>query len=83
MERDNRMNMGNIMKLMNLKNQFAQTHPKFAAFFQNGLAQGIEEGSVIEITVTKPDGTATTGNMRVQQSDLEMLQELKNLQGNI
>jgi hypothetical protein len=76
------MNMGNVMKLMNFKNQFAQTHPKFAAFFQKVLVQGIEEGSVIEITITKPDGTAATGNMRVQQSDLEMLQELRNLQGN-
>jgi hypothetical protein len=73
------MNMGNVMKLMNLRNQFVQTHPKFAAFFQNVLAQGIEEGSVIEITVTRPDGAATTGNMRVQASDLKMLQELKNL----
>jgi hypothetical protein len=71
------MNMGNVMKLMNFQNRFVQTHPKFAAFFHNVLAQGMEEGSVIEITVTKPDGTATTGNMRVQQSDLEMLQELK------
>jgi hypothetical protein len=76
------MNMSNIMKLMNLQNRFAQTHPKFAAFFKSVVAQGIEEGSVIEITVTKPDGTSTTGNMRVQQSDLEMLQEIKNLQGN-
>jgi hypothetical protein len=76
------MNMGNIMKLMNFQSQFAQTHPKFAAFFQKVLAQGIEEGCVIEITVTKPDGTTATGNMRVQQSDLEMLRELKNLQGN-
>jgi predicted amidohydrolase len=70
------MNMGSVM---NLRNQFVQTHPKFAAFFQNVLGQGIEEGSVIEITVTRPDGTTTTGNMRVQASDLEMLQELKNL----
>jgi hypothetical protein len=77
------MNMGNIMKLMSFQSRFAQTHPKFAAFFQNVTAQGIEEGSVIEITVTKPDGTATTGNMRVQQSDLEMLQELKNMRGNV
>jgi hypothetical protein len=76
------MNMGSITKLMNFQNQFVQTHPKFAAFFQKVLVQGIEEGSVIEITVTKPDGTAATGNMRVQLSDLEMLRELKNLRGN-
>jgi hypothetical protein len=73
------MNMASIMKLMNLQNRFVQTHPKFAAFFKNMLAQGVEEGSVIEITVTKTDGTTATGNMRVQASDLEMLQELKNM----
>jgi hypothetical protein len=71
------INPGAMMKLMNLKNQFTQTHPKFAAFFQAMISQGLEEGSVIEITVTKPDGTSTTGNMRVQQSDLELFQELQ------
>jgi hypothetical protein len=39
------MNMGNVKKLMNLQNQFVQTHPKFAAFFQNVLAQGIDEAA--------------------------------------
>lgn len=71
-----------MMKLMNAKNQFEQNHPKFVAFFQTILAQGIEEGSVIEITVTKPDGTPVTANMRVQKSDLEMVEQLKDLAAN-
>jgi hypothetical protein len=73
------VNPATIMKLMGLKNKFTQAHPKFAAFFQTVISQGIEEGTVIEITVTKPDGTPVTGNMRVQQSDLELIQELQNL----
>ena len=73
------MNAGAIMKLMAAKGQFEQNHPKFAAFFRTILSQGFEEGSVIEITVTKPDGTATTANMRVQKSDLELVQQLKEL----
>jgi hypothetical protein len=70
------------MKLMGAKNQFEQTHPKFAAFFGTMLRQGVEEGSVIEITVTSPDGVPVTGNMRVQQSDLELIRQLKELAGN-
>ncbi len=73
------VNPAAIMKLMGAKNQFEKTHPKFAAFFQTVFTQGVEEGSVIEITVTKPDGTPTTANMRVQKSDIELVQELKNL----
>lgn len=73
------VNPAAIMKLMGAKNQFEQTHPKFAAFFQTILTQGVEEGSVIEITVTKPDGTPVTANMRVQKSDLELVQQLKEL----
>ena len=42
---------------------------------------GINEGDVIEITVTKSDGTPVTANMKVQKSDLELLEELKGLGG--
>jgi hypothetical protein len=71
-----------VMKLMAAKNQFEQTHPKFAAFFGTILKQGVEEGSVIEITVTRPDGTPVTANMKVQQSDIELIRQLKEMAGN-
>lgn len=73
------VNPASIMKLMSAKNKFEATHPKFASFFKTIVSQGINEGDVIEITVTKADGTPITANMRVQQSDLELMQELKNL----
>lgn len=76
------VNPASLMKLMGAKNKFESAHPKFAAFFSAVFRQGIQEGTVIEITVTKPDGTALTGNMRVQQSDLEIVEELKNLSAN-
>lgn len=71
------VNPAAIMKLMGAKNKFEQAHPKFAAFFKTVLAQGINEGDVIEITVTKANGTPITANMKVQQSDLELIEELK------
>lgn len=73
------INPASIMKFMGARNKFNQAHPKFAAFFKQMYTQGIEVGSVIEITVTRPDGTPVTANMRVQESDMELLQELKEL----
>lgn len=75
------MNPAMLMKLMSAKNKFVQNHPKFEAFvkavFLNG--NGIPEGSIIEITVTKPGEAPISTNLKVQQSDLELVEELRNM----
>ena len=73
------INPSSIMKLMSLKNKFEENHPKFAAFTQNVLSQGIPEGTVIEITLTRPGQEPIMTNMKIKDSDLEMLQGLKDL----
>ena len=73
------MNPATIMKIMNAKNKFTQNHPKFAAFFNAVLSTGIQEGTIIEIKVTKPGQEPMTTNMKVLQSDLELINELKDL----
>lgn len=73
------MNPASIMKLMAAKNQFSSNHPKFEAFLQAVFSRRMEEGTVIEITVTRPGESPVTSNIKVQQSDLELLEELKGL----
>lgn len=73
------MNAASIMKLMSAKNQFSKNHPKFEAFLKNVFSRKIEEGTVIEITVTRPGEAPITSNIKVLQSDLELLEELKGL----
>ena len=74
------MNMGMMMKFMKEKNEFVQRHPKFASFF-NAVSQNmIEEGTVIDITVTKTDGETVTSNKRVMPEDMVLLQGLQNMQ---
>ena len=73
------MNPASIMKIMNAKNKFTENHPKFVAFLNTVFANGIEAGTVIEMTVTKPGDVPVTTNIRVQQSDLELLEELRGL----
>ena len=54
-------------------------HPKFVSFLQYAFGSGIPADSVIEITVTKPGQELVTSNIKVQQSDLELLESLKDL----
>ena len=53
-EYDIMMNPASLMKIMNARNKFVENHPKFAAFLNAVFSAGITEGTVIEITVTKP-----------------------------
>ena len=73
------INPASIMKIMNAKNKFSSNHPKFTAFLNTVFSSGVTEGTVIEITVTKPGQSPLTSNLQVQASDLELLQELKEL----
>ena len=76
------MNPAILMKLMSAKNTFAKNHPKFVAFLTTVFKDRIEEGTVIEISVQKPGQEKITSNIKVQQSDLDLLQGLMEL-GNI
>ena len=75
------MNPAIMMKLMNAKNTFTKNHPKFEAFIKNVImgGNGIPVGTIIEITVTKPGEEPITTNLKVQQSDLDMVESLKEL----
>lgn len=73
------MNPTAMFKLMGAKKNFEKNHPKFTAFAKKMLQQGIEEGTVVEIMVTKPGGSPVRANIKVQASDLELLRGLKEL----
>ena len=73
------MNPASIMKMMKAKNTFTANHPKFVSFLQYAFGSGIPADSVIEITVTKPGQEPMTTNIKVQQSDLDMVESLKEL----
>lgn len=73
------MNPMSIMKLMSAKNQFTENHPKFEAFLKAVFFRKIEEGTVIEVSVTRPGEQPVTTNIKVQRADLDLLEELKGL----
>ena len=71
------MNPMALMKIMHEKTKFNASPPKFGAFLNAAFAGGIQEGTIIEMKVTKPVGTEMTTNLKIKQSDLELLQELR------
>ena len=75
------MNPMMLMKLMKAKNKFVENHPKFEAFVKAVFLSGgkIQEGTIIEISVTKPGEKTVSTNLKVLQSDLELLDELRGL----
>lgn len=73
------MNPASILKFLSAKKQFEDNHPKFVAFVGTVLSRPLEEGTVMEVTVTRPGEKPVTGNIKLLQSDLELLAELKEL----
>ena len=73
------MNPADMMKIMNAKSKFDANHPKFSAFLKTVFSRPIEEGTIIEISVTRPGEDTITTNLKVQQSDLDLVRELQNL----
>lgn len=76
------MNPATLMKIMSAKNKFTANHPKFVAFLKAAFSRPIEEGTVFEITMTRPGEEPMTTNMKVQQSDLDLMRELQELAKN-
>lgn len=68
-----------IMKFMGMKKRFESNHPRFVSFIQDVISRGVQEDCIIEVSITRPDGTKTCANMKVLASDVEMFNELKNI----
>ena len=73
------MNPMTMMKLMSAKASFEKTHPKFVAFLNNAMSRPMEEDTIIELTLTRPGEAPVTTNLKVQKSDLELVESLRDL----
>lgn len=71
------MDIGAIFKAKEAWRKFSGTHPKVPAFIDSIRKKGFEEGQEIAIAVRYPDGTEFKTGIRVQKSDLDLLDILK------
>lgn len=69
-----------IMKLMGMWNTFKSNHPKFPKFMAAAAQPGvITEDTILEMKIATPDGRTMETNLKITASDLEMIQQLKNI----
>ncbi len=73
------MNPSILFKMKKAKDQFVENHPKFPLFLKKVGNTALIEGSVVEITVTTPTGETISSNVKLKASDMELIQQLKEL----
>ena len=76
------MNLSQLARLQKLKSQldtFHRNHPKIAPFLDAVNKNALGEGTIIEISVTSPEGRHYETNLKVNQEDLEFLHSLQGL----
>ncbi|MBC5660087.1 hypothetical protein H8S44_09910 [Anaerosacchariphilus sp. NSJ-68] len=73
------MNPMQLLKMKSAWDRFRAAHPKFPLFLNSVMQDGIREGTILEFTVTEPDGRRYCSNLKISQEDLALFQELKEL----
>lgn len=76
------MNLSQISKLQALKKHlsaFQKNHPKFQHFLGAVSRDALEEGTIIEISVSSPEGKNYVTNLKLCSEDLEFLNALQNM----
>jgi len=66
------MNLGNLMQLKNSWATFTRNHPKFL----QAAGSAIRPDTIIEIKVTTPEGKTIETNLKVRESDIELVRNL-------
>ncbi len=66
-------NPADLFKVRSAAETFNRNHPKLVPFFSAVKNKAMTPGSVIEIAVTDPAGERIETNLRVQDTDLELI----------
>lgn len=68
-----------IFQMKNMWERFERNHPKFPRFLAVVGKECMQAGTVLEISVTKPDGENITSNIRLTEDDMELIAALRDL----
>lgn len=71
------MNLKNMMKVQAAWKTVNENHPKLLPFIRAVEQDGITADTIIEVTVKTPQGKERTANIRVKQSDVDLIRTLK------
>ena len=64
--------LGKIQELKGHMDTFHRNHPKFPMFLGAVAQNAVEEGTIIEINVTAPNGAHYETNLKLRAEDLNL-----------
>lgn len=73
------MNPLSLLKIKQALTTFTTNHPKFAQCLKDEFSRGIDVDTIIEIKVQHPGEEPIITNMKVKQSDLDLVNSLKDM----
>ena len=71
----------NPFTLFKYKSKLEANHPKAAGFVKKVIMSGLPEGTIVEVSVTKPGEETKTSNIRVTKDDIDMFDEVRKSTG--
>ncbi|MCI6887240.1 MAG: hypothetical protein MR868_08325 [Lachnospiraceae bacterium] len=72
----------NPMKLLQIKSaldRFKANHPKFPRYLSAVYQKGLRKGTLMEFKVTTPEGEELSANIRLNEEDIALFREMKEL----
>lgn len=73
------VNPAMIFKIKGMWDEFSGNHPKLPHFFRAVVSRPMEEGTIIEMIIKRPNGDSITSNVKLTASDLDLIEQLKEL----
>lgn len=67
----------NPFTILKYKSQLEGNHPRAAEFVKKVILAGLPEGTVVEVSITKPGEETKTSNIRVTREDIELFDEVR------
>lgn len=67
----------NPFTILKYKSQLEGNHPRAAEFVKKVILTGLPEGTVVEVSITKPGEETKTSNIRVTREDIELFDEAR------
>ena len=71
----------NPFTLLKYKSKLEANHPKVAEFVKRVIMPGLPEGTIVEVSITKPGEETKTSNIRVTKDDIDMFDEVRKSTG--
>lgn len=70
------LNPASMFKIKKSWDTFTANHPRFPAFLSAASQGMMQEGTIIDVEITAPDGRKIATNVKLTESDLELFRDL-------